>query len=127
MHNFIIISYFTDKSDQESFENRITNKYEYHLEEQNNELRYIAFAAREQTEVEGFVKEVLQDFGIGNEDYISLYYSRSGSPNEILRVMLLGSDSLLESKLDNIKPEDHIDTLSRLLNYDFTQHKAAKA
>lgn len=119
MDNFIIISHFEEQENQQSFEKKIKTEFTRHLEEQNDEFKYLAFAARNQAGVEDFIKDVLNNYGIGTEEYVALYYSRPDDPDEIQRAMLLGHDDLLETHLKKVKPEDHVDTLSRLLTFDF--------
>lgn len=126
MTNFIIISNFEEQSEQESFEKKIRDNFPRHLEEQNDELRYLAFAARNQAGVEDFIKDVLNEYGIGTQEYVALYYSRPDDPDEIQRAMLLGHDDLLETDIQKIKPEDHVDTLSRLLTFDFVNEMQDK-
>ena len=121
MTNFIIISHFENSDEQESFEAKIIDNFPRHLEEQNDELRYLAFAARNQAGLEDFIKDVLNEYGIGTKEFVALYYSRPDDSDEIQRAMLLGHDDLVEDKISRIKPEDHVDTLSRLLNFDFVK------
>jgi len=119
MNNFIIISYFEEQENQQSFEEKIRTNFPRHLEEENDELKYLAFSAHNQAGVEDYIKDVLNEYSIGTEEYVALYYSRPDDPEEIQRAMLLGHDNLLETHLQKIKPEDHVDTLSRLLTFDF--------
>jgi len=121
MNNFIIISYFEKQDNQESLESAIKDEFPRHLEEQNEGLRYLAFAGKNQAAVEDFIKETLDQFNIGTEEYVALYYSREEDANKIQRAMLLGHDDLIEDKIKKVKPEDHIDTLSRLLDFDFVK------
>lgn len=121
MNNFIIISHFEDPRAQEAFEKKIKDNFPRHLEAQNDELRYLAFAARNQAAVEDYIKIILNEYGIGTEEFVALYYSRPDDADEIQRAMMLGHDDLVEDKVSHIKPEDHVDTLSRLLNFDFVK------
>ena len=121
MNNFIIISHFGDSEAQTSFEKKIKENFPRHLEEHNDELRYLAFSAYNQAGVEDYIKDILNEYGIGTEEFVALYYSRPDDADEIQRAMLLGHDELVEDKISQIKPEDHVDTLSRLLNYDFVK------
>lgn len=118
MTNYIVISHFEDTQDQESFEKKVKENFPRYYEEYNDEIRYLALSSRHQAGVEDKIKEILNEFGIGSEEYVALYYSRPEDPDEIQRAMLLGHDSLIESDIQRIKPEDHVDTLSRLLDYD---------
>jgi hypothetical protein len=123
MTNYIIISHFDNEQDQESFEKKVKENFSRYHEEQNDELRYLALSSRNQAGVEDKIKEILNEFGIGSEEYVALYYSKPENPDEIKRAMLLGHDTLIESDIQQIKPEDHIDTLSRLLNHEFFDKK----
>jgi hypothetical protein len=40
--------------------------------------------------------------------------------------MLLGHDNLIEADMEKTNPEDHVDTLSRLLNFDFVKEMQDK-
>lgn len=119
MTNYIIISHITNEQDAASIEKEITASYPRHSKEQTDEITYIGFAARERAEVEDKIRELLNNIGIGTEDYLALYYAKEGDPDQIVRAMMLGHDQAIESDLQRIKPEDHVDTLTRLLNYDF--------
>ncbi|MFP4094048.1 MAG: hypothetical protein ACLFUB_06160 [Cyclobacteriaceae bacterium] len=121
MTNFIIISYFEDEQDQASFEQKIKDTFPRHTEEQTDEIRYIGFASKNQAGVEDNIKTMLNDYGIGTKEYVALYFSRPSDPDEIQRTMLLGHSDLIETDIQNIKPEDHVDTLSRLLNFDYVK------
>ncbi len=121
MKNFIIISHFDDPQAQGSFEEKIKDNFPRHLEEQNDKLRYFAFAAHDQAGVEDYIKITLNEYGIGTQEFVALYYSRPDNADEIQRAMMLGHDDLVEDKIRRIKPEDHVDTLSRLLNFDFVK------
>lgn len=123
MTNYIVISHFDDVQDQESFEKKVKDNFPRYYEEQNDEIRYLALSSRNQAGVEDKIKEILNEFGVGSEEYVALYYSRPEDPDEIQRAMLLGHDSLIESDIQSIKPEDHVDTLSRLLDHDLFDKK----
>lgn len=121
MTNYIIIPHITDEQDAAYIEKEIKTHYPRHIEEQTDEISYIGFAARERSEVEDKVRELLHNIGIGTEDYLALYYTKDGNADQIVRAMILGHDQAIESDLQRIKPEDHVDTLSRLLNHDFVK------
>jgi hypothetical protein len=121
MTNFIIISHFDNPQDQETFDKKVKEAFPRHTESQTDEIRYIGFAAKNQAGVEDQIRTMLDGYGIGTEEYVALYYSRPSDPDEIQRVMLLGHDDLLESDIQSIRPEDHVDTLSRLLNFDYVK------
>lgn len=123
MTNYILISHFDNEQDQESFEKKVKENFPRYHEEQNDEIRYLALSSRNQAGVEDKIKEILNEFGIGSEEYVALYYSRAEDQDEIQRAMLLGHDSLIETDIQRIKPEDHVDSLSRLLNHEFFDEK----
>lgn len=126
MNNYIIISHFEEDENQKSFEKKIKDNYPRHLEEDHDDIPYLAFAARNQAEVEDKIKEILNEYGIGTQEYVALYYSRPDDADEIQRAMLLGHDKLIESDMEKTNPEDHVDTLSRLLNFDFVKEMQDK-
>jgi hypothetical protein len=126
MNNYIIISNFEEDENQKSFEKKIKDNYPRHLEEDHDDIRYLAFAARNQAGVEDKIKEILNEYGIGTQEYVALYYSRPDDADEIQRAMLLGHDSLIEADMEKTNPEDHVDTLSRLLNFDFVKEMQDK-
>jgi len=123
MTNYIIISHFKNEEEQESFEQKIKSAFPRYHEENNDEIRYLALSSKNQAGVEDKIKEILSQYGVSDDEYVALYYSRPENPDEIQRVMLLGHDYLIESDIQNIKPEDHVDTLSRLLNHEFFEEK----
>lgn len=119
MTNYIIISHFNEDQDQESFEKKVKDNFPRYHEENTEEIRYLALSSRNQAGVEDKIKEILNEYGISDDEYVALYYSRPENPDEIQRAMILGHDHLIESDIQQIKPEDHVDTLSRLLNHEF--------
>lgn len=121
MTNYIIISHLTSRDDAALFDKEIKSRFPRHKEENTDEIRYFGFAARNRADVEDQLQEILHNIGIGNEDYVALYYAKEENPDKITRVMVLGHDELIETDIQKIKPEDHVDTLSRLLNFDFVK------
>ncbi|MEK6482245.1 hypothetical protein WJR50_32195 [Catalinimonas sp. 4WD22] len=119
MTNYIIISHFNEDQDQESFEKKVKDNFPRYHEENTEEIRYLALSSRNQAGVEDKIKEILNEYGISDDEYVALYYSRPENPDEIQRAMILGHDHLIESDIQQVKPEDHVDTLSRLLNHEF--------
>lgn len=126
MTNYIIIPHIVDKQDAAYIEKEISANYPRHKKEQTDEISYIGFAARERAEVEDKVRELLNNIGIGTEDYLALYYTKAEDSDQIVRAMMLGHDQAIEDDLQRIKPEDHVDTLTRLLNYDFVKENPNK-
>lgn len=119
MTNYIIISHFNEDQDQHSFEKKVKDNFPRFHEENTEEIRYLALSSRNQAGVEDKIKEILNEYGISDDEYVALYYSRPENPDEIQRAMILGHDHLIESDIQQVKPEDHVDTLSRLLNHEF--------
>ncbi|MDF9794805.1 hypothetical protein OKW21_000068 [Catalinimonas alkaloidigena] len=119
MTNYIIISHFNEEQDQASFEKKIKESFPRYHEENTEEIRYLALSSRNQAGVEDKIKEILNEYGISDDEYVALYYSRPENPDEIQRSMILGHDHLIENDIQQVKPEDHVDTLSRLLNHEF--------
>lgn len=121
MTNYIIISHLTSSEDAAFFDKEIKSRFTRHKEENTDEIRYLGFAARNRADVEDQIQEILHNIGIGSEDYVALYYAKEENPDKITRAMILGHDELIETAIQKIKPEDHVDTLSRLLNFDFVK------
>lgn len=121
MTNYVIIPHIVNDQDADYFEEEIKSRFPRHKKEQTGEIKYFGFAARERAEVEDQLQEILHHIGIGTDDYVALYYSRNEDPDKIVQAMILGHDQKIEHDLERTNPEDHVDTLSRLLNYDFVK------
>lgn len=121
MNNYVIIPHIINEDDATYFEEEIKDRFPRHKKEQTDKITYFGFAARERAGVEDQLREILHNIGIGTDDYVALYYTKDENPDKIMRVMMLGHDENIEQDLKSIKPEDHIDTLSRLFNYDFVK------
>lgn len=121
MNNYVIIPHIINEDDATYFEEEIRDRFPRYKKEQTDKITYFGFAARERADVEDQLREILHNIGIGTNDYVALYYTKDENPDKIMRVMMLGHDENIEQDLKIIKPEDHIDTLSRLFNYDFVK------
>lgn len=121
MDNYVIIPHIIDEDDATYFEEEIRSRFPRHKQEQTDKIKYFGFAARERAGVEAQLQDILHNIAIGTDDYVALYYSKREHPDQIVQAMILGHDEKIEKDLEKIKPEDHVDTLSRLLNFDYVK------
>ena len=119
MNPYIMISHFENEQDDKEFRELAVANYPRHKTEEHEGITYVGFAAREQAEVEDFLDSTLGRFGISNKDFVALYYSRDD--DTIQRNMVMGPDRLVEEYTKSVSPDEHVDRLSRLLNFDYVK------
>lgn len=119
MEHYVMISHFENQQDDQEFRQKAMAHYPRHKVEEQNDIIYVGFAAQEQAEVEDFLDGTLQRFGISDKDFVAVYYSRDNE--SIQRNMVMGPDRLVENYISSISSDDHVDRLSRLLDYDYVK------
>lgn len=123
MDNYVLLYHFEDKDSEKHFEERVNNEFSRHRVEENDGFKYFGFAARQEPEVVDKINSILDPLApaIGTKDYVALYFSREGDPDKIKREMVLGHDSLVETKVERVSFDSHRNSLTRLLDHDFTR------
>lgn len=113
--------YRLSDGDTEEFKKDLETTFSDNLQEENENIRYFGFAGHEQPQVEDKVGDLIHRYGLGEEDYVALYYTRPENPDQIMRHMIIGHDHYLTDHIEQEKAgkEEHTDRLSRLLDYDF--------
>ena len=113
--------YRLSDDDTGQFKKDLESTFSENLQEESENIRYFGFTAREQPEVEDKVGDLIHRYGLSDEDYVALYYTRPEKPDQIMRHMIIGHDHYLTDHMEQEKAgtEEHTDRLSRLLDYDF--------
>lgn len=119
MKNYILNYRFEDENDRASFSRELKKKFPEHKIENYNGKNYFTFPAKNQPAVKGVVNDIKHRFDIGTKDYIALYFTRSQSPDEIQREMLLGRDEYIETDISKKSVSNHKQTLAELMEFDF--------
>ncbi|WKN41496.1 hypothetical protein [Tunicatimonas pelagia] len=119
MEHYVMISHFENEQDDQDFRAKAVTNYPRHKIEEHEDITYVGFAAREQAEVEDFLDSILNRFGISDKDFVALYYSRDNET--IQRNMVMGPDRLVENLTEKVSQDEHVNRLSRLLNYDYVE------
>ena len=119
MKNYIVIASFDEAEQTKRFYNDLKNNFTENKLEEYEGFHYFAFPERDDPAVQDKLNDLLHSYGIGNKDYVALYYSRPQAPDEINRNMIIGHDELIESQLKEVPIEKHQNTLIDLMNYDF--------
>lgn len=114
-----MLYHFEDKDSVDFFENAIQKEFRRHEIEENDGFKYFGFADKRDPGVVGKLNTILNNIGIGTKDFAALYYSREEDPEKIKRVMLVGHDSLVDSRVKDISFDSHRNSLTKLLNFDF--------
>lgn len=114
-----MISHFENEQDDQQFRELAVANYPRHKIEEHENITYVGFAAQEQAKVEDFLDSTLGRFGISDKDFVALYYSRDDE--SIQRNMVMGPDRLLEDATEKVSQDEHVDRLSRLLNFDYVK------
>lgn len=114
-----MISHFENEQDDKEFRELAVANYPRRVTEEHEGVTYVGFAAQEQAEVEDFLDSTLGRFGISDKDFVALYYSRDDET--IQRNMVMGPDRLVEDYTKDISQDEHVDRLSRLLNFDYVK------
>lgn len=118
--------YLEDRNDHLRFEEEIKNAFKKHrIDDEIESLKYFGFSGREQPEVVDRLNTILNRFGIGTKDFVALFYARKEDTETIKRLMLVGHDDLVETKIKNISMDAHRNSLTKLLEFDYTKEKTA--
>jgi hypothetical protein len=118
MDNYVLLYNFEDKGREAQFERKVKKEFWWHKVERNGSCKYFGFAGHEEPGVVDKIKAILDPLA-GTNDYTALYFSQDSDPDKIKREMLLGPDYMVERDLEKVSPDAHLDSLTRLLNFDF--------
>lgn len=110
---------FEDGQDHAAFSTEIKKKFPVHKIECSGGIEYFTFPAKSQPAVKDEINAIKQRFQAGTKDYIALYFTRSQSPGEIQREMLLGRDEHIEADVRKKSASNHKQTLAELMEFDF--------
>lgn len=124
MENYVLLYHFEDEGTANRFENQINQEFRRHQVEENGEFRYFGFADREEPGVVDKLNTILNPMGMGMKDYVALYHSKDENPDKIKRTMLLGHDSLVETKVENMSFDAHRNSLTKLLDFDYAKDQS---
>jgi hypothetical protein len=124
MKNYVLLYHFEDQGTANRFENQINQEFRRHQVEENGEFRYFGFADREEPGVVDKLNTILNPMGMGMKDYVALYHSKDENPDKIKRTMLLGHDSLVETKVENMSFDAHRNSLTKLLDFDYVKDQS---
>lgn len=94
------------------------------IDNEIDSLQYFGFAGREQPEVVDKLNTILNRFGIGTKDFVALFYARKEDPDTIKRLMLIGHDNLVETKVKNVSTDAHRNSLTKLLTFNYANEKS---
>ena len=119
MKPYVMISHFENEQDDQQFRELAVANYPRHKIEEHGDIIYVGFAAGEQAGVEDFLDSTLGRFGIGDKDFVALFYSRNDET--VQRNMVMGPDRLIEEYTESVSQDEHVDRLSRLLNIDYVK------
>lgn len=125
MTNYIVAYNFSDTTLQTDFVQRIKKQYPQHREEQLGKMNFLAFAARQEPGVEDNIRHQVNSARVANSDVVALYFSGKKNPDEIKRVLLLGTDEVAEDKFEGINKSQLNNQLIDLLAIDFVKEKMA--
>jgi hypothetical protein len=123
MNNCVLLYHFEDQDSEKHFEKSINGEFWRHRVEENDGFKYFGFAAREEPAVVDKIGGILDPLApaIGTKDYVALYFSRDEDPDKIKREMVLGHDSLIETKVEDVSFDSHRNSLTRLLDFDYVK------
>jgi hypothetical protein len=122
MEQYVLLYHFEDQESEKHFAEKIRQHFGRHKVERNGETTYFGFTGQEEPGVVGQIKSSIDTLGIGTSDYVALYFSKQeAGPEKITQKMLLGSDDLVESNIRTVSAAAHVDTLTRLLDFDYVE------
>ncbi len=121
MDNYVLLYNFEDNGSEKFFEKEINENFARHKTEESSGFKYFGFADREEPGVVDKLNTILNRVGIGTEDYVALYHSREDDPDQIKRTMLIGHDDLVETKVEKISFDNHRNSLTKLLDFDYVK------
>ena len=126
MTNYVVAYNFSDTPLQTDFAQRIKKQYPQHREGQMGKMEFLAFAARQEPGVEDNIRHQVNSARVANNDIIALYFSGKKNPDEIKRVLLLGTDEVAEGRLEGVNKTQLNNLLIDLLSIDFVKEKMAQ-
>ena len=121
MESFVLLYHFDDKKTEKSFEKELHERFPRHRIEENGSLRYFGFADRAEPGVIDKLNTVLTRVDNSMEDYVALYHAKNANPDKITRQMLIGHDSVVETKVEDLSFDAHRGSLTRLLEFDYVK------
>lgn len=122
MNNYVLIYHFEDRESEKHFEEKIRQLFWRHKVERSEDTAYFGFTGREEPGVVDQIKSVTDRIGIGTTDFVALYFSRQEEdPAKITQQMILGPDDLVESFIKTDSADAHVNTLTRLLDFDYVK------
>jgi hypothetical protein len=124
MKNYVLIYAIENEEAQEIFRREFVKRYPHFQTEYNNNVIYYGFSARELPEVHDNLHDILQRLSIGQNDYVAVYYTKKGDDDVLMREMMLGSASLVETKIGKIPADVFEDTVNKLLSINFNKLKS---
>lgn len=99
MKNYIVAYQFADTGTDQNFGRELKNEHPELREESKHGVHFMAVSAREEPEVEGKLKAMLNGKYLGDSDFVALIYSDEHETDQRKRVMVLGQDKNLENKV----------------------------
>jgi hypothetical protein len=121
MENFVLLYHFEDKKAERFFEKEINDRFSRHQTEEAGSVSYFGFAERAEPAAVDKLNTILNRVDIGTKDYVALYHAGKKDPDQIQRQMLIGSDRLVETKVSNLSEDAHVDSLTKLLDFDYSK------
>ena len=123
MTNYVTIYNFSDPAVSSTFALEIEKQFPYNKTEAGKNLTYFAFAARKEPEVEDRLRHLLNESQLSDDDFVALYFSGKKDPDEIKRVIVVGSENVAEAQLQKVPEAEHHNKLIDLLDSDIAQQK----
>lgn len=121
MENFVLLYHFEDQNQEKTFEKVIHESFPRHRIEDSAGFRYFGFAERSEPGVVDRLNTVLSRMDNSMKDYVALYTAKNDNPDKITRNMLIGHDNVVETKVEKISFNDHRNSLSKLLDFDYVK------
>ena len=121
MENFVLLYNFEDKTQEKTFEKEIHDRFPRHKIEDSAGFRYFGFADRAEPGVVDKLNTVLSRMDNSMKDYVALYHAKNSNSDQITRTMLIGHDNVVETKVEKISFNDHRDSLTKLLDFDYVK------
>lgn len=115
MNNYVLLYYINNPEDERFFTKSFEKEFEYAKPVKDEHFKYYAFSGGNISEVTDKVNGILGRIGIDSKEYVALYYTRENNPN-IKREMLIGKESFMTGKMNNVPPVEHERTLTDLFS-----------
>lgn len=126
MENFVLLYHFEDKKAEKFFEKELNDRFSRHQTEESGTVNYFGFAERAEPAAVDKLNLILNRVDIGTKDYVALYHAGKNDPDQIQRQMLVGSDRLIENKVNSLSEDAHVSSLTRLLDFDYIKAEQQK-